>query len=180
MLSPLGALLQGPVLFLELGVGKSIQGRERLGCQRWTPPASGGTDRRERVTLWAPGPENLWVCGQGWAGEGGGHPASLSLAQLHFQKFFPPVRRGKKCLGSLLGCQEGDDQVRTRFPRALKGQAGALGPPTWAKGPAQPWDRSWVPARGVRRTDPWNWGSPRACPLGCVCCCKTETGRRKA
>lgn len=81
-------------------------------------------------------------CPQGQPGKGDGHPASLSLAQPHFQKFFLPARRGKKSPGSLLGCQEGGGQVGTRFPRALTGQAGAVGPSAWAKGPAQLWDKS--------------------------------------
>lgn len=86
--------------------------------------------------------EGQGSCLLGWAGKGDGHPASLSPAQPHFQKFFLPVRRGKKSLGSLLGCREGGGQVGTRFPIPLTGQARALGPAAWTKGPAQPWDRS--------------------------------------
>lgn len=98
------------------------------------------------------------------AGKGDGHPASLSLAQPHFQKFFLPVRRGKKSLGSLLGCQEGGGQVGTRFPRALTGQAGALGPPAWAKGRAQPWDKSGPQPEALEELTSGIGAHPCPCP----------------
>lgn len=44
---------------------------------------------------------------QGWAPEGGGHPASLSLAQLHFQKFLPPCQKRKGEPGQQLGLRGG-------------------------------------------------------------------------
>lgn len=117
---PLQALLQGPVLFLEPVVGKgSLAGLGWVGLFGLAFPClCGGRHRLARgLPLWAPVPERWWVCGQGWSCKGGGHPASLSLAQLHFQKFLPPVRKGKKNLGSLSGCRGGGSQVGTRFPR---------------------------------------------------------------
>lgn len=152
-------LLSGPAegacLFLEPEMGKSQQR---------------GPDRQEWVTSVGPRPERPWICWQRWSGTGGGHPASLSLAQPHFQKFFPPVRRGKRSLGSLLGCREKGGQVGTRFPRALTSQAAALGPPAGAKGPAQLGHSGWAPARRVRRTDQWNLGLPCPCwARPCLC-----------
>lgn len=105
------------------------------------PGAQGGAGQAGRLTSVSPSP-GRGTCLLGWAGKGDGHPASLSPAQPHFQKFFLPVRRGKKSLGSLLGCREGGGQVGTRFPIALTGEARALGPAAWTKGPAQPWDKS--------------------------------------
>lgn len=123
------------------------------------------------LPLCTPAPERQRVCRQGWSARGEGHPASLSLATLHFQKFFPPVRRKQKSLGSLLGCREVGSQVGTRFLRALTGPAGALGPLAWDKGPAQPWDR------GVRRTDQWNWAS--SCPRPVKLCLWLQNRNRK-
>lgn len=136
----------GPALFLEPEEGEGQPGRGWAGLSGLDLPASEeALAGRRELPLSAPTPKR--------SGKGGGHPASLSLAQLHFQKFFLLVRGGKKSLGSLSGCREGGGQVGTRFPRDLTGQAGAVGPPAWAKGPAQPWYRGWAPARGVRRTD---------------------------
>lgn len=83
----LRAQLQGPVRVLEPEVGKGSQGRAGLGCRAGPPCPCGGTT--ERVTSVGPAQEAVGLQ-QGWAPEGGGHPASLSLAQLHFQKFLPP------------------------------------------------------------------------------------------
>lgn len=93
----------------------------------------------------------------------------LSLAQLHFQKFFLPVRRGKRKLGSLSGYWEEGGQVGSRFPRALIGQTGALGPEAWIS-----------TGTGVRRTDQWNQSSHvRAWP-GLGWGLRTVTGGKKA
>lgn len=40
----------------------------------------------------------------------------MSLAQPHFQKFFPPLRRGKRSLDSLSGCREGMGKWEPGFP----------------------------------------------------------------
>lgn len=119
-------------LALEPEVGKGSQGGlDSAGCPL---PLQRLTGQR-RLPQWAPAQRGTSSAGEvGMVRAGGGHPAILSLTQPHFQKFFPPVRRGKRRLESLLGCREKDGQVGTRVPRGLTSQAGAMGPLAWAKG----------------------------------------------
>lgn len=114
--------------------------REGLGSAGPPLPLQRHRQAGERYLCGPQPPRGTGFCWRGWPGQGRkqGHPASLSLAQPHFQKFFPPVRRGKRSRDSLSGCREMDGQVGTRVPRALTGQTGALRPLAWAKEPFQP------------------------------------------
>lgn len=89
------------------------------------------------------------VCGQGCSRKGRvGRPDSLSLAQLHFQKFLLPVRRDKD-LGSLSGCSEGVAKWE-QVSQSSHGPGSRSGASCLATGSAQPWDRGWAPAGAAR------------------------------
>lgn len=68
----------------------------------------------------------------------------------------------------------------TRFPRALTGQAGALGPPAWAKGPAEPWDKGGPKCEVSEELTSGSRAHHVRAQPGYVCGCRTETGRKKA
>lgn len=127
------------------------------------PGAQGGAGQAGRVTSVSPSPGRgrALAC---WAGLVRGMGILPHCHRPHFQKFFLPVRRGKKSLGSLLGCREGGGQVGTRFPIPLTGQARALGPAAWIKGPAQPWDRSGLQYEVSKELTSEMGAHPSPCP----------------